>query len=51
MMEYCPFMGFGYDLSAPGIILIVAMLIYKLIKTEKTLAPWNPPTLKQKQIS
>jgi putative membrane protein len=37
-----PFMGFGMGLFWPIIVIAVAYLIYKLIKSEKSLAPNRP---------
>ena len=42
MMHYYPFMGFGMGLLWPIIVIVVAYLIYKLIKSEKILAPSRP---------
>ena len=39
MMHCYPFMGFGMGLLWPIIVIVVAYLIYKLIKNEKILAP------------
>jgi putative membrane protein len=42
MMHCYPFMGFGMSLFWPIIIIAVAYFIYKLIKSEKILAPSRP---------
>jgi len=39
MMDYYPFMGFWTGLVWLIVAIVVAYLIYKLIKTEKILAP------------
>ena len=43
MMDYYPFMGFWSSLIWVIVVIVVAYLIYKLIKTEKILAPSKPP--------
>ena len=42
MLHCYPFMGFGMGLLWPIIVIVVAYLIYKLIKSEKILAPSRP---------
>jgi putative membrane protein len=42
MMGYYPFMGFWSSLTWLVIVIVVAYFIYKLIKTEKILAPSKP---------
>jgi putative membrane protein len=42
MMDYYPFMGFWTSLVWVVVVIVVAYLIYKLIKTEKILAPSKP---------
>ncbi|MEI6105220.1 MAG: SHOCT domain-containing protein [Methanothrix sp.] len=42
MMHNYPFMGFWTSLIWLVVILVVAYLIYKLIKSEKILAPSKP---------
>ena len=42
MMDYYPFMGFWTSLVWVVVVIVVAYLIYKLIKTEKILAPSRP---------
>jgi putative membrane protein len=42
MMGYYPFMGFWASLTWLVIVIVVAYFIYKLIKTEKILAPSRP---------
>lgn len=42
MMDYHPFMGFGSSLIWLIAIIVIAYLIYKLIKSEKILAPSKP---------
>jgi len=42
MMDYNPFMGFWTSLFWLIVVLVVAYLIYRLIKTEKILAPQKP---------
>ena len=42
MMDYHPFMGFWSSLIWVIVVIVVAYLIYKLIKTEKILAPSKP---------
>jgi len=44
-MDYYPLMGFWTSLIWLIVIIVVAYLIYKLIKTEKILAP-NKPLIK-----
>ncbi len=39
MMGYYPFMGFGTGFVWAVVIIVVAILIYKLIKNERLLAP------------
>jgi putative membrane protein len=39
MMDYYPFMGFWTSLVWVVVLIVVAYLIYKLIKAEKILAP------------
>lgn len=39
MMDWCPHMGFGTSLVWLIAIVVIAYLIYRLIKTEKILAP------------
>jgi putative membrane protein len=42
MMDYYPFMGFWSNLVWVVVVIVVAYLLYKLIKTEKILAPSKP---------
>ena len=42
MMDYYPFMGFWSSLIWIIVVIVVAYLIYKLIKTEKILTPSKP---------
>jgi putative membrane protein len=42
-MDYYPFMGFWTGLVWLIVIIVVAYLIYKLIKSEKILAPQTTP--------
>ena len=42
MMDYYPFMGFWSSLIWVIVVIVVAYLIYKLIKTEKILTPSKP---------
>ncbi len=43
MMDYYPFMGFWTGLVWLIVIIVVAYLIYKLIKSEKILVPQKTP--------
>jgi putative membrane protein len=43
MMNYYPFMGFWISLVWLIVAIVVAYLIYRLIKTEKIFAPIKPP--------
>lgn len=42
MMHWYPFMGIGMSLFWLILVIVVAYLIYKLIKSEKILAPDRP---------
>jgi putative membrane protein len=45
MMHWYPFMGIGMSLFWLILVIVVAYLVYKLIKSEKILAP-NRPVIK-----
>ncbi len=42
MMGWYPYMGFGMGLLWLIVIIVIAYLIYRLIKSEKILAPSKP---------
>jgi putative membrane protein len=43
MIQYSPFLGFWSSLIWLIAIIVIAYLVYKLIKSEKILAPPKPP--------
>lgn len=50
MMPYYPFMGFWSSLIWLIAIIVIAYLIYKLVKGEKILAPVRPPVKSAEDI-
>jgi putative membrane protein len=43
MMNWYPYMGFGTVIIWLVIVIVIAYLIYRLIKSEKILVPREPP--------